>query len=204
MQQERSRRSNAERSDAMRASLIAAARPLFVDKGYADTGTPEIVEAAGVTRGALYHHFADKKALFEAVVRAESAAVGAEVEKAAPASAAPAQALALGGAAFLEAMSQPGRARLLLLDGPAVLGRQAMDAIDEEYVVGTLRLGLQMAMESAGVKGIALDAATAMFSAAFDRAALAIAAGGDREAYLAAIGAMLAGVLASGAPAGGG
>ena len=188
----------------MRASLVAAARSLFVEKGYADTGTPEIVEAAGVTRGALYHHFTDKKALFEAVVRSESATVGSEVQNAAPASAAPAQALTLGGAAFLEAMSQPGRARLLLLDGPAVLGREAMDAIDEEYVVGALRLGLQLAMDSAGVSNISLDAATALFSAAFDRAALAIAAGGDPKAYLTAIGAMLAGVLASGASPGDG
>ena len=204
MQQEKSRRSNAERSDAMRASLIAAARFLFVEKGYSETGTPEIVEAAGVTRGALYHHFTDKKALFEAVVRSESATVGSEVQNAAPASAAPAQALTLGGAAFLEAMSQPGRARLLLLDGPAVLGREAMDAIDEEYVVGALRVGLQLAMDSAGVSNISLDAATAMFSAAFDRAALAIAAGGDPKAYLTAIGAMLGGVLASSASPSGG
>ena len=204
MQEGKLRRSNAERSDTMRASLVAAARSLFVEKGYADTGTPEIVEAAGVTRGALYHHFTDKKALFEAVVRSESATVGSEVQNAAPASAAPAQALALGGAPFLEAMSHPCRARLLLLDGPAVLGREAMDAIDEEYVVGALRVGLQLAMDSAGVSNISLDAATALFSAAFDRAALAIAAGGDPKAYLNAIGAMLAGVLASGASPGDG
>ena len=93
MQEGKLRRSNAERSDTMRASLVAAARSLFVEKGYADTGTPEIVEAAGVTRGALYHHFADKKALFEAVVRSESATVGSEVQNAAPTSAAPAQAV---------------------------------------------------------------------------------------------------------------
>lgn len=196
MQQDSSRRSNAERTQAMRGALIEAGRSLLVEKGYADTATPEIVAAAGVTRGALYHHFADKKALFEAVVRAESAAVAAEVAGAAPPAASPAEALALGGAAFLAAMAVPGRTRLLLLDGPAVLGREAMDTIDDEHVVSTLRIGLQAAMDEAGVRHLSLDAVTATFSAAFDRAALAVAAGADPQAYLDTIGAMLAGVLA--------
>src|SRR5690606_7655672 len=134
MQEEKSpRRSNRERTEATRAALLDAARKLFVEKSYAETGTPEIVAAAGVTRGALYHHFADKQALLRAVVEAESQAVADEVEKAAPVSLAPLDALRLGGTAFLAAMTTPGRTRLLLLDGPAVLGRTAMDDIESRH-----------------------------------------------------------------------
>ena len=73
-------RGNSERSAEMRGELIAAGRRLFAEKGFADTSTPEIVAAAGVTRGALYHHFADKAALFAAVFEAESREVAREIE----------------------------------------------------------------------------------------------------------------------------
>src|SRR3954468_20039951 len=73
------RRTQAERSAATQAALIAAARPLFAARGYADVGTPEIAEAAGVTRGALYHQFADKTALFAAVTEAVEADVTARL-----------------------------------------------------------------------------------------------------------------------------
>ncbi|TGR15811.1 TetR/AcrR family transcriptional regulator, partial [Mesorhizobium sp. M1C.F.Ca.ET.196.01.1.1] len=84
MQQESGRRSNRDRTEATRADLIRAARKLFTEKSYAETGTPEIVAEAGVTRGALYHHFADKQALFAAVVEQEAAAVAAEIDHASP------------------------------------------------------------------------------------------------------------------------
>ena len=74
------RRTNAERTLATRTALVAAARELFVDPGYAEASTPQIAAAAHVTRGALYHHYADKRDLFRAVVEAEAEAVAREIE----------------------------------------------------------------------------------------------------------------------------
>lgn len=71
MQQENQRRTNRQRTEETREKLIEAARRMFVEKSYAETSTPEIVAAAGVTRGALYHHFADKQALFATIAERE-------------------------------------------------------------------------------------------------------------------------------------
>ncbi|MBO6903299.1 MAG: TetR/AcrR family transcriptional regulator [Rhizobiaceae bacterium] len=195
MQQESARRSNRDRTDATRAALIAAARALFVDKGYASTGTPEIVGAAGVTRGALYHHFADKEALFRAVVEQEAEFVAAEIERAAPSDAADlASALSAGGRAYLEAMRLPGRTRLLLLDGPAVLGRAVMDEIDSRHGNRTLREGLDAAMRAGALPRLPLETLTALLGAMYDRAALAVANGARLDDHVVVMEALLAGI----------
>jgi len=195
MQQENLRRSNRERTDATRAALMAAARALFIEKSYAETATPEIVAAAGVTRGALYHHFADKQALFRAVVEQEAAAVAARIAHATPDAKNARQALLDGGIAFLSAMATPGRTRLLLLDGPAVLGRAAMDEIDARHGARTLREGLEAAMGEGSMKPVPLDALTALLSAVFDRAALAIEAGAAREEIVETLRALVGGLF---------
>ncbi|MBO6726564.1 MAG: TetR/AcrR family transcriptional regulator [Rhizobiaceae bacterium] len=195
MQQESGRRSNRDRTDATRAALIAAARALFVDKGYAATGTPEIVTAAGVTRGALYHHFADKEALFRAVVEQEAELVAADIERAAPPQASDvAAALSAGGRAYLEAMRLPGRTRLLLLDGPAVLGRAAMDEIDARHGNRTLREGLMAAMRAGSLPRLPLEALIGLLGAMYDRAALAVANGAALDDHALVMEALLAGL----------
>ncbi|MVA97059.1 TetR family transcriptional regulator [Nitratireductor sp. CAU 1489] len=199
MQDESKRRSNRERSEATRAQLVAAARRLFVDKGYAETGTPEIVAAAGVTRGALYHHFADKQALFRAVVESESRRVAAEIEAAAPRDMPVREALVAGGRAFLDAMREPGRTRLLLLDGPAVLGRGDMDAIDAAIGgMRSLREGLAAAMAARTIRRMPLDAVTLLLSSAYDRAALAVEAGADPDIFMDVLAAFVDGLAAPG------
>ena len=194
MQETRERRTNRDRTDATRRELVAAARKLFTEKSYAETSTPEIVAAAGVTRGALYHHFADKQALFRAVVEQEAAEVASEIESAAPASLGARDALVAGSDAYLAAMRAPGRTRLLLLDGPAVLGRAGMDEIDARHGNRTLREGLAAAMRAGAIAALPLDALTALLAAAFDRAALAIEAGADAEDYRAVLAALLDGL----------
>ncbi len=189
MQEESERRPNDARSAEMRARLMAAARALFAVKGFAGTGTPEIVARAEVTRGALYHHFADKTDLFRAVLRAEAAAVGREI---AGASGGADGGLGAGADAFFAAMRVPGRARILLVDGPAVLGQAEIDAVDADTGRARLREGLAAALR--GVPAAELDALATVVSAAFDRAALAISAGAAPEPYERALSRLLAGL----------
>lgn len=189
-------KSNQERTEATRHDLMTAARRLLIEKGYADTATPDIVAAAGVTRGALYHHFEDKKALFRAVVEREAEAVAAEVEAASPDSLPALEALIKGGEAYLSAMREPGRTRLLLLDGPAVLGRAEMDAIDGRNSTRSLKAGITFAVREGAIPAtLPIDAVTALLSAAYDRAALAVKSGASEQDHRHAMEALLRGLM---------
>lgn len=190
-----SRRSNKDRSDETRGKLLSAARALFVEKGYAETGTPEIVKKAEVTRGALYHHFEDKADLFRAVVTLEAMAVADDIDESALAAKDPIEGLAEGAAQYFTAMKAPGRARILLVDGPAVLGPSEMAAIDRETGGGTLVVGLKAATDMAGINDLPLEETATLLSAAFDRAALAVAEGETAETYVDAVRRLLMGVL---------
>ena len=189
MQEKSERRSNADRTAETRAKLIAAARALFVEKGYADTGTPEIVRKAEITRGALYHHFADKADLFRAVLMAEAIAVAKEIARSSLEAKTPQDGIAAGAAAYFKAMKKAGRARILLLDGPAVLGADEMARIDAETGGGELAKGLQALLPATTPDVI--DALSATLSAGFDNAALRIAGGSDPGTYMQAMSLIL-------------
>lgn len=170
------RRSNRERTDTTRAALLQAARELFVQRGYADTSTPELCAAAGITRGALYHHFVDKRDLFRAVVVNESAAVRECIDAVMPDGLDARRALLAGSEAYLDAMRENGRTRLLLIDAPAVLGADDTRSIDDAHAAAALAEGLA----AAGLaRSVPIAALTSLLSAAFDRAALDLAAGAD-------------------------
>jgi AcrR family transcriptional regulator len=189
------RRTQAERRAETRKALLLAARTLIVEKGYAETGTPEIVKAADVTRGALYHHFTDKADLMRALVLQESAAIAADIDAQTDTSQTPLEAFMAGARAYFSAMSVPGRAKIMLLEGPAVLGLVEMAEIDRQTGGATLLEGLRHAANHGALTGIPLEPLADLLSSAFDRAALAIANGGDRQAYETATGKLLAGIL---------
>ncbi|WP_230534271.1 TetR/AcrR family transcriptional regulator [Microvirga roseola] len=197
MQQTSPRRSNRERTETTRTALLDAARTLIVRNGYAGTSTPEIASEARVTRGALYHHFADKRDLFRAVLEREAEAVAAQIRDATPAAMPAMEALLAGSLAYLDAMAIPGRTRLLLVDGPAVLGLDEIAAIDAAHSARTLQEGLEAVMAASGDRSIPIPALAVLLSAAFDRAALAIEAGSEPNDFRSAVLRLVERVVAS-------
>ncbi len=180
-------RKNPERSEATRQLLMDTARNLFIQKGFSDTGTPEIVSQAGVTRGALYHHFADKKDLFHAILEREAIQVAEDIESVTPPSLPIRDAMIQGSFAYLDAMRVPGRTRLLLMEGPSVLGLAAVTALDNANAARTLREGVETALAETGQHDVSAQALSDLLSAAFDRAALAIELGADASEYRSAM-----------------
>lgn len=186
------RRTNEERTRQTREALLRAARTLFVENGYAATGTPEIVRRSEVTRGALYHHFQDKTDLLRAVITQEALEVATHIDRHSATRENALDALVDGAAAYFDAMSVPGRARLLLIEGPAVLGHAEMRRIDSASGGASLRQGLSHALDPDGGRSLPISELSEVLSAAFDRAALAIAEGGAPDRYSAAMQLLLA------------
>ena len=132
------RRSQADRSAATREALVAAGRALFSVHGFAGVGTETIVRQAGVTRGALYHQFADKTELFAAVFEDVEQTISARIGQAAVDAGVtdPIEAMALGAGAWLDASTDPQVRQIVLLDAPAVLGWERWREIGMRYGMG--------------------------------------------------------------------
>lgn len=179
--QEKSPRSQADRRATTQAALLTAARALFAERGFAGVGAPEIADAAGVTRGAITHHFLDKTGLFRAVIQAEAQAVAKALALVPDGP----DALRQGTRLWFQTMQEKGRVRLLLIDGPAVLGPADMAQIDAETGGGTLAQALAEA--APGRDPAQMAVLGDILSAGFDRAALRIAEGADAETFITAI-----------------
>lgn len=140
--------SREEHAAATRSELLRVARELFAARGYADVGTEEIVRAAHVTRGALYHHFHDKRDLFRAVHGQLADDVLATIMASTAGSADPWEALTRGVRAFLDACTDPAVIRISHLDAPAVLGWAEWREVDSEHWLGVVAAALQEAMDA--------------------------------------------------------
>ena len=128
-----------EKGKATRESLITTARGLFGDRGYDATSVGAVLEAAGAARGALYHHFATKEELFDAVLDREVARIAALSADAARAADDPVEALRAGCNTWLEVALDPAVQRIVLLDPPAVVGWARWRELDEQHTLGGLR-----------------------------------------------------------------
>ncbi len=174
------RTANADRSEATRAALIETAREMFAERGYAAVGTEEIVRRAGVTRGALYHHFAGKAELFEAVYEEVERALVQSVAASAEASASdPLQVLHAGARAFLEACEDPAVQRIAMLDAPSVLGWERWREIGLRHGLGVVQAVLAEAIDAGLVDPQPVGPLSHLLLGAIDEGAMLIARADD-------------------------
>jgi AcrR family transcriptional regulator len=171
-----------ERARGTRDELVRAARELFAERGYARVGTEEIVARARVTRGALYHHFRDKRDLFRAVheelERELVESLGDEIAGIEDAR----ELLARGVRSFLDACTDPALAQISLVDAPSVLGWAEWREIDARHGMGLVRLGLEAAMEQGVIPRQDPEPLAHLLLAVLGEAALLIAHSGDSYA----------------------
>jgi AcrR family transcriptional regulator len=172
----------AERTEATRTALVGTARRLFAEKGYAATSTEEILGAAGVSRGAMYHHFTDKRALFRAAFEAVENDLTARVIEAAFTEPAPFGQLQKGFAAFLDQCRNPEVQRIVMLDGPTVLGWDTWHEIDEQYAFGSIKAVLESAAEQGLIGAETVEPLSHLLLGAVMQAGMVVARAHDPDA----------------------
>ena len=185
------RRTQAERRASTRAALLQSARELFGTKGFAGAGSEEIVERAGVTRGAMYHHFESKDDLFRAVYEEVEAETMGHVAEAAMATTDPKEELRLGARAWLQFAADPTVARICLIDAPAVLNPRVRRELSERYGVGMVRAVLQECIEAGQITPQPVDLLARVVLAALLEAATLVGEGADRAEVATIVEAML-------------
>lgn len=166
---------NKEETAATIRKLIDTARLFFTEKGYADTALEDIVHEAKLTRGALYHHFGSKKGLFLAVLEVVQQEVADRVEAEASQSDDVWEQLLFGCRAFVAAAVEPARRRILLIDGPAVLGWDAWRGMDARNSMRHLQEQLQSMQRQGHLQQVPIEAMTHFLSGALNESALWIA-----------------------------
>jgi AcrR family transcriptional regulator len=189
------RRTQAERSRNTRAALVASARVLFAERGFAGTAREEIVERAGVTRGALHHHFGTKKDLFAAVFEAVEEELAGRIATAAMAGTNPRDQLRLGCHEFLDAALDPAVQRIVLLDAPAVLGWAAWREVDARHGLGLVTEGLRAVFDAGEATPRPVEPLAHLLLAALNEAAMLVAGSPEPPRARADVGALVDAVL---------
>ena len=171
----------AERTEATRGRLVATARRLFAEKGFAATSTEEILGEAAVSRGALYHHFASKTDLFRAAFEAVEDDLTAQILAAATGSGEtdPLRILELGFDAFLDQCVNPEVQRIVMLDGPTVLGWDTWHELDERYAFGTIKTVLTLAAETGRIDEAEVEPLSHLLLGAIMQAGMVVARAED-------------------------
>jgi AcrR family transcriptional regulator len=175
------RRTQAQRAEATRGALIAAARRLFTERGYEEVGMEEVVRAAGVTRGALYHHFGGKAGLLDAAyeqLEAESTervariVLGSDLHS-------PLEAMKAGIEAFLDECAEPELRQIALHDAPAVLGWDRWREIGAANGLGLIEASLAAAIEAGEIRPLPVKPMAHLLLGALDEAAMLVARSED-------------------------
>jgi AcrR family transcriptional regulator len=177
---------NVARGEATRGQLIGIATRMFAERGYEDTSIEAVLREAGVSRGSLYHHFASKEALFEAVAEEVETSVGAQTLAAASGSAGPVEGLRAGFVAWIRLAGDPVVRRILLIDGPSVLGWERWRAMEEQHALGLIRAALQIIADEGKVRPELVGTLSHVLLASVNEVALLVARSDDKEAAMRA------------------
>jgi AcrR family transcriptional regulator len=185
----------AQQSESTRAELVAVARRLFADRGYADTPTEELVREAGMTRGALYHHFKDKRALFQAVFEDVEQSLMMGVGRAIDPEGDPWESLGRAASGFLDACLERDVQQIVLIDGPSVLGWDTWREIEERYALGAIIGMLQASMDAGIIEQQPVTPLAHLVLASVNEAGLVIARSPDVKAARKEVGDALTRLL---------
>jgi AcrR family transcriptional regulator len=205
-----SRSRRAEHAADTRAALVDAARPLFAARGYAGTGTEDVVAAARVTRGALYHHFRDKADLFRAVMEQVARELAERLigeqlqQQLSETGGSPLAEVRLGFAEFLDACIGSDFQRIVLVDGPGVLGQDVWEELAERYGLLLLTDWLERAIAAGEVDPVPPAALARLLVAVLTEASLMIGRAEDPQAARADVGVTIDRLMAGLMPRGDG
>ena len=174
---------NVARGEATRSQLIEVATRLFAAQGYEDTSIDAVLREAGVSRGSLYHHFASKEALFEAVLEDVEAKVGERTVAATDGADGPVAALRAGCVEWIRVAGDPVVQRILLIDAPSVLGWERWRAMGERPL-GFIKAVLQLVADEGRMRPDLVEPLAHVVLAAIDEVALLVARSDDPEAAM--------------------